>query len=117
MKRLFSRTGDDIAHAFPDVCEALSFEGVIDGELLVMRDGRVGGFGELQQRLNRKTVDAKLMAKYPAGIRAYDILSDGDEDVRSLPFAGRRGRLVHANSLNTWQQDQFLLHGAIYNGR
>jgi DNA ligase-1 len=92
-RRLFSRTGDDIAAAFPDVCEALTFEGVIDGELLVLREGRVGGFGELQQRLNRKTVDAKLMAKFPAGIRAYDILADGDEDLRSLPFVGRRGRL------------------------
>ena len=92
-RRLFSRTGDDIAAAFPDVCEALTFDGVIDGELLVLREGRVGGFGELQQRLNRKTVDAKLMAKFPAGIRAYDILADGDEDLRSLPFAGRRGRL------------------------
>jgi DNA ligase-1 len=93
VRRLFSRTGDDIAGAFPDVVEALEFEGVIDGELLVLRGGRVAPFGELQQRLNRKSVDARLMAEYPAGIRAYDILSDGGEDVRHLPFAGRRGRL------------------------
>ena len=92
-RRLFSRTGDDIAKSFPDVVEALSFEGVIDGELLVLRNGEVGAFGELQQRLNRKTVDAKLMAQYPAGIRAYDILADGDEDLRTLTFAERRGRL------------------------
>ena len=93
VRRLFSRTGDDIAGAFPDVVEALDFEGVLDGELLVLRDGRVGGFGELQQRLNRKSVDAKLMTEFPAGIRAYDILADGAEDVRHLPLAGRRGRL------------------------
>jgi DNA ligase-1 len=93
IRRLFSRTGDDIAKAFPDVIEALEFEGVIDGELLVLREGRVAPFGELQQRLNRKSVDARLMAEYPAGVRAYDILSDGAEDVRHLPFAGRRGRL------------------------
>ena len=93
VRRLYSRTGDDIGKAFPDVIEALDFHGVIDGELLVMRDGQVAAFGDLQQRLNRKTVDAKLMAEQPAGIRAYDILADGGEDVRHLPFAGRRGRL------------------------
>jgi DNA ligase-1 len=50
-------------------------------------------FGELQQRLNRKTVDGKLAARFPASIRAYDILADGAEDLRGLPFALRRGRL------------------------
>ena len=93
VRRLYSRTGDDIGKAFPDVIDALGFEGVIDGELLVLRGGRVASFGDLQQRLNRKSVDAKVMAEYPAGIRAYDILSDRGEDVRHLPFAGRRGRL------------------------
>ncbi len=93
VRRLFSRTGDDIAPAFPDVIEALSFEGVIDGELLVIREGRVASFGELQQRLNRKTVDAKLVASHPAAIRAYDLLADGEEDTRSLTFRERRARL------------------------
>ncbi len=72
---------------------ALDFQGVIDGELLVIRGGQVAPFGELQQRLNRKTVDGKLMAKFPAAIRAYDILADGEEDLRALPFSERRGRL------------------------
>jgi len=66
---------------------------VIDGELLVIRDGKVAPFADLQQRLNRKTVDAKLMAAFPAAIRAYDILQIGAEDTRSLPFAERRKRL------------------------
>ena len=34
-RRLYSRTGDEIGGAFPDVVAALDFEGVIDGELLV----------------------------------------------------------------------------------
>jgi DNA ligase-1 len=93
IKRLYTRTADDISHTFPDVLDALDFEGVIDGELLVMRDGRVEPFGELQQRLNRKTTDAKLMAKYPASIRAYDLLLDGPNDLRHLPFRQRRARL------------------------
>jgi hypothetical protein len=91
--RLYTRTGDDISHAFPDVLAALTFEGALDGELLVMREGEVAPFGDLQQRLNRKTVDAKLLAAHPAAIRAYDLLLDGEEDLRSLPFAERRIRL------------------------
>ena len=93
-KRLYTRTGDDISHSFPDVLEAMTYEGALDGELLVMREGRVASFGDLQQRLNRKSVDARLMAAYPAGIRAYDLLLDGEEDLRGLAFAGRRERLV-----------------------
>ncbi len=91
--RLWSRTGEDVSAAFPDVVGGLNFEGVIDGELLVLREGRVAPFGDLQQRLNRKTADAKLMAAYPAGIRAYDLLLDGEADIRQLPFAERRARL------------------------
>jgi DNA ligase-1 len=92
-RRLYSRTGDEISGAFPDLMQALDFEGAIDGELLVIRNGQVAPFGELQQRLNRKTVDGKLMARFPASIRAYDILADGPEDLRTLPFDQRRKRL------------------------
>jgi len=93
VKRLYSRTGDDISQAFPDVVEALTFEGAIDGELLVIRDGAAAPFAELQQRLNRKTASAKLLASHPAGIRAYDLLAEGAEDTRRLPFTERRARL------------------------
>lgn len=92
-RRLYTRTGDDISASFPDVVEALDFEGAIDGELLVLRDGALASFGDLQQRLNRKTVDAKLLAAFPAGIRAYDLLMDGETDLRALPFETRRARL------------------------
>jgi len=93
VRRLWSRTGEDISAAFPDVAQSLTFEGVIDGELLVIRDGRVAPFGDLQQRLNRKSADAKLMAAFPAGVRAYDLLMDGETDLRALPFRERRARL------------------------
>ncbi|HEX3367245.1 cisplatin damage response ATP-dependent DNA ligase [Phenylobacterium sp.] len=93
VRRLYTRTGDDISRSFPDVVGALEAQGVIDGELLVMRDGRVASFADLQQRLNRKTVDAKALADFPAAIRAYDLLSEGVEDTRVLPFAERRRRL------------------------
>ncbi|WP_204270253.1 ATP-dependent DNA ligase, partial [Klebsiella aerogenes] len=59
----------------------------------VLRDGRVAPFGDLQQRLNRKSVDARLLAAFPAAIRAYDLLAEDGEDLRALPFAERRRRL------------------------
>ncbi len=93
VKHLFSRTGDEIGRSFPDVLANLHFQGVIDGELLVMRDDAVAPFSDLQQRLNRKTPDAKAIANYPAGIRAYDLLFDGEMDLRTLPFRERRARL------------------------
>ncbi len=93
VKRLYSRTGEDVSAAFPDVVAALAYEGVIDGELLVLRDGLVAPFGDLQQRLNRKTADARLMISHPAGVRAYDLLAADGEDLRALPFAERRKRL------------------------
>jgi DNA ligase-1 len=93
VRRLFSRTSDDISAAFPDVIERLDFDGVIDGELLVMRDGRAAPFADLQQRLNRKTIDARLIQSFPVGIRAYDLLAEHGEDIRHLPFRERRQRL------------------------
>ncbi|WP_304166002.1 cisplatin damage response ATP-dependent DNA ligase [Phenylobacterium aquaticum] len=93
VRRLYSRTGDDISRSFPDVVQALDFEGAIDGELLVVRDGALASFGDLQQRLNRKTVDARLLQSHPAAIRAYDLLAEGAEDLRTLPFVARRARL------------------------
>ena len=93
IRRLYTRTGDDISRTFPDILNALSDEGVVDGELLVIRDGQVASFADLQQRLNRKAVDAKLMTAFPAAIRAYDLLAEGREDTRVLAFAQRRKRL------------------------
>ena len=94
--RLFSRTGEDISASFPDLVAALAFEGALDGELLIMRDGRVQSFNVLQQRLNRKSVTPKLMAEFPAHLRAYDLLVDGTADLRGEPFAARRARLEAA---------------------
>ena len=93
VRRIYSRTGEDVSRAFPDLVEALDFEGAIDGELLIVREGRVQSFNVLQQRLNRKAVTPKLIAEFPVHLRVYDILTEGDEDLRPLPFAERRRRL------------------------
>jgi DNA ligase-1 len=94
LARLYSRTGEDISNSFPDLIEAMRFTGAIDGELLVVREGRVQSFNVLQQRLNRKTVNAKMLAEFPVHLRAYDLLVEGDTDMRERPFAERRARLA-----------------------
>jgi len=91
--RLYSRTGEDISKSFPDLIEALTFDGAIDGELLIVREGRVQSFNVLQQRLNRKAVTGKLLAEFPAHLRAYDLLFENGEDIRDRPFTERRARL------------------------
>jgi DNA ligase-1 len=78
----------------------VDFAGVFDGELLVARDGAEAPFNELQQRLGRKRVPAKLQARYPAHVRLYDILFEGEEDLRALPFEARRQRL------EAWYRDR-----------
>lgn len=99
--RLYSRAGDDITGSFPDIAEAFASPGVLDGELLVRGDFQGGtlegsgaaSFNALQQRLNRKVVSAQSLKDYPAFVRLYDILFDGREDLRPLPWIERRIRL------------------------
>jgi ATP-dependent DNA ligase len=93
LARLYSRSGEDITKSFPDLLPSLHLPGAIDGELLVLRGGRVQTFNVLQQRLNRKLVSPKLLKEYPIHLRAYDLLAEGDSDLRALPFSERRKRL------------------------
>src|SRR5690348_11639635 len=99
--RLYSRTGDDISGSFPDVAEAFRTPAVLDGELLVRGEAQGSGlevesaasFNALQQRLGRKNVSQKMLGSYPAFVRLYDILFDGDRDLRELAWEDRRKHL------------------------
>ena len=100
--RLYSRTGDDISGSFPDIAEAFRTPGVLDGELLVrgsdqgvadVHGGAAASFNALQQRLGRKNVSQKMLSAYPAFVRLYDVLFEGNEDLRELPWTERRRRL------------------------
>jgi DNA ligase-1 len=91
--RVFSRGADDISASFPDIIAAMNFHGVLDGELVISRDGVIAPFADLQQRLNRKSPGARMQADFPAFVRLYDILFDGAEDVRGETFSRRRARL------------------------
>ena len=92
-KRIFSRGAEDVSDAFPDIIHAMNFDAVLDGELLVVREGEVAPFADLQRRLNRKTAGAQLLSSHPLGVRLYDILFEEGEDLRALPFDVRRARL------------------------
>lgn len=97
--RLYSRGGDDITAAFPDVAADIPLDAVLDGELLVRgsaqggSEGGAASFNALQQRLGRKTVSPAMLRESPAFVRLYDVLSHQDEDLRTLPWYERRARL------------------------
>lgn len=97
-RKLYSRSGDDISGAFPDILETINFDGVMDGELLIGGTARSNSatrtFSDLQQRLNRKTVTGKMLEEYPAFIRAYDLLFDGEDDIRGEVLLTRREKLA-----------------------
>lgn len=95
-RRLYSRTGEDISAAFPDIVELMAFDGTLDGELLIRREAEVAPFGDLQQRLNRKTVTPAMLRSHPAGLRLYDVLIWNGEDLRDQPYDTRRAVLVKA---------------------
>lgn len=101
-KRMFSRTGDDISHSFPDIIESLNGSAVLDGELLVGENFDPMPFNCLQQRLNRNSIVKKHLKDYPAFIRVYDMLFNGKEDIRGLSLSERRTALekwmsIHKN--------------------
>lgn len=89
-----SRRGHDITAAFMDIAEAAAAQlpagSVVDGELLVWRDGRPD-FAGLQRRLARRTA-AHAVAE-PANMILFDVLQEAGQDVRGLPLRARRSRL------------------------
>jgi DNA ligase-1 len=97
---LFSRSGEDISSAFPDLVGSWQFDAVLDGELLVVRGDEVAAFNDLQQRLNRKSVSKRQLQQFPAHVRFYDALLIDGEDLRQQPLVLRRARLA------SWYQRQ-----------
>lgn len=93
---LWSRGEDLLNGRFPelDAMHALLPDHtVLDGEIVVWREGRVQPFADLQKRIGRKTVTKKILAELPVAFLAYDLLEAGGEDVRAWPQRRRRERL------------------------
>ena len=102
--RLWSRLGNDKTAQFPTVVRALEPAGrrlkgplLIDGEIVALdARGNPAGFQKLQGRIHvigERDV-ARLDAAQPTAFIAFDLLRDGDEDVRGLPLTVRRERLA-----------------------
>ncbi len=92
---LWSRGEELITERFPELAQLALPEGtVLDGEILIWQAGDVPApFSDLQQRMGRKTLPAKLLAELPAVLVAYDVLELDGVDVRQLPQLERRALL------------------------
>ncbi len=94
---LWTRGEDEITAQFPEMAHVYTDQNVrvvLDGELLVIREGQVAPFADLQVRLGRKKLGEKTLKDHPVEFLAYDILQEGETDLRDLPMNERRTRLV-----------------------
>lgn len=91
---LWSRGEDLITERFPELAALRLPEGtVLDGEVLIWREGVPAPFADLQKRIGRKTLSGKLLGELPAVLVAYDLLEEGGVDLRALPQHERRALL------------------------
>ncbi|MDM7923524.1 MAG: ATP-dependent DNA ligase, partial [Pyrinomonadaceae bacterium] len=90
---IWSRGEDLITERFPELAAAaaeLPDGTVIDGEVLPWRDGSVLPFTELQRRIGRKNLTAKILGEVPIILQAYDLIEHGGRDVREYELKERR---------------------------
>ena len=96
---IWSRGEDLVSERFPEIvalAQPLADGTVLDGEIVVWKDGRVAPFALLQQRIGRKLLTKKVLADAPAAFIAYDILESQGTDVRDRPQHERRALLEAA---------------------
>ncbi len=100
--RLYSRDLHDVTRQFPDVADAarpMSWDGILDGELLVMDDASILPFARLQNRLGRVAPSPAMLAEVPAGYVIFDAIAlspaPGEPVIPLLdaPLTERRARL------------------------
>jgi ATP-dependent DNA ligase len=95
---LRSRHDRPLARYFPEVVDAIrgipAKRAVLDGELILVRPTGFD-FAGLMSRLHPAASRVeRLRHEQPATYIAFDLLADGDLDLRDRPFAERRARLV-----------------------
>ncbi|HSK91065.1 MAG TPA: ATP-dependent DNA ligase [Euzebyales bacterium] len=95
--QLWSRHGRSFDRYFPELFDPLRAQlpqrVVLDGELVVP-SGDGLDFDLLGQRIHPAESRVRMLAETtPARFVAFDVLADGDEDLRETPFAQRRERL------------------------
>jgi ATP-dependent DNA ligase len=92
-----SRDERSLNRYFPELLEplkaALPRRCVLDGEIVVVQDNGLD-FDALQLRIHPAESRVKLLsAQIPASIVFFDILCEGERDLRRTPFQERRQRL------------------------
>jgi DNA ligase-1 len=90
---VWSRGEELITERFPEIvalAEPLPDGTVLDGEIVVWKNGGPAPFNLLQQRIGRKTLTKKVLSEAPAGFVAYDLLEWASVDLRSEPQSQRR---------------------------
>jgi ATP-dependent DNA ligase len=97
---LGSRNERPLTRYFPDIVaaakEALPKRCVVDGEIVIARDGKLD-FESLQLRLHPADSRVrKLAAETPAEFVAFDLIALGDDSLTERPF-GERRELLAAN--------------------
>jgi DNA ligase 1 len=93
---IWSRGEELLTERFPELEVAATTlpDGVVlDGEILPWVDGAPLPFAQLQRRIGRKKLTARILSEVPVVLIAYDLLEVGAEDVRERPLAWRRARL------------------------
>ncbi|MCI0742428.1 MAG: ATP-dependent DNA ligase [Gemmataceae bacterium] len=93
---LWSRGEELVTERFPEIAETalwLPDGTVLDGEILPWKDGQVLPFAQLQRRIGRKNLGARMLAAVPVVFLAFDILERSGEDVRARPLHERRAWL------------------------
>jgi DNA ligase 1 len=93
---IWSRGEELITERFPEIAaigRALPQDGVLDGEIVVFKDGKPAPFALLQQRIGRKTLTKKVLADAPAAFIAYDLLELAGADIRPQTQTARRQQL------------------------
>ena len=94
--RLDSRNAKPLLRYFPELERALALlpEGTVaDGEIVVVRDGRLD-FDALQNRIHpAQSRIHRLASETPAQLALFDLLALRGDDLRPWPFRGRREKL------------------------
>jgi DNA ligase 1 len=93
---MWSRGEDLITERFPEIAGAahsLPDGTVLDGEVLPWLGERVLPFTELQRRIGRKNLSAKILSEVPVILQCYDLLEIEGRDIRSFEFRARRNLL------------------------
>ena len=94
---IWSRGEELVTERFPEVvalAQPLPDGTVLDGEIVVWKDGRPAPFNLLQQRIGRKTLTKRVLADVPVDFIAYDLLEAQGHDLRDEPQHVRRRVLM-----------------------